>query len=479
MDRRDWLKWAFCSAWAELAGVRSSMAQSRRREKHEKVVVVGAGIAGLAAARELSSLGFQVLVLEGRGRTGGRIWTDRSLSTPVELGAGSIEIQRRNPLTPLARKWQIAAEPLRYDSVRLYDVAGTPWGEGAIEKIADRLEAAVDRARRRAKAARPSPSATNSRPDQAAPRSVQDAVAARGLAGSLDTALGRAQHWAAAVQTCEYGAELRDLSLAWFDDDFEADWDDLLVVGGFDRLIERLAAGLDIRLGHEVQRIAHDEQGVQIETSLGAFAADRAIVTLPLGVLKAGQVEFSPALPRDKLAAIHRLEMGLLNKVALQYAERFWPADSDFLGFSSRTPGMFPQFLNLFAATGRPVLVAAVAGDYARALEPLSDEQIVARAQYALRSMFASKTVPEPTAFRVTRWASDRWARGSYSYVPVAASGQDYDTLAEPVDERLFFAGEATNREFPATAHGAYLSGLREAARLAGRSPAATYDSRR
>ncbi|HEX7448803.1 MAG TPA: FAD-dependent oxidoreductase, partial [Pirellulales bacterium] len=210
----------------------------------------------------------------------------------------------------------------------------------------------------------------------------------------------------------------------------------------------------------------HDAQGVRIETSLDEFAADRAIVTLPLGVLKAGQVEFSPALPPKKLAAIERLGMGLMNKVVLQYAERFWPAEAEVLGFASRTPGMFPQFLNLFAATGMPLLVAVVAGDYARALEPLSDEQVVARAQYALRSMFASRTVPEPTAFRVTRWGSDPWTRGSYSYVPVAASGEDYETLAEPVGERLFFAGEATNREFPSTAHGAYLSGLREAARI-------------
>ncbi|HEX7447856.1 MAG TPA: FAD-dependent oxidoreductase, partial [Pirellulales bacterium] len=244
MYRRDWLKWAIWSAWAELAGARSSMGETRRREKGEKIVVIGAGIAGLAAARELASRGFEVLVLEGRQRTGGRIWTDRSLSTPVELGAGSIEIQRRNPLTPLARKWQIAATPLQYESVALYDTAGARWDEDDVEQLADRLEAAVDRERRRAKA-------TRSR-QQSAPRSVRDVATARCLFGPLDTALGRAQQWAAAVQTCEYGAELRDLSLAWFDDDFDADWDDLLVVGGFDRLIERLAAGLDIRLGHEV-----------------------------------------------------------------------------------------------------------------------------------------------------------------------------------------------------------------------------------
>lgn len=430
----------------------------------EKIVVVGAGIAGLAAARELASLGYQVTVLEGRQRIGGRIWTDRSLSTPVELGAGSIEIQRRNPLTPLARQWQIAGKPLRYESVKLYDCAGGRWRDDDVEEIADRFEAVVNRERRRAKAERLSQSGRTSQ--SAGLLSVQDVVANRGLAGLPDTVLGRAQQWASAVQVCEYGAELRDLSLAWFDDDYEADWDDLLMIGGFDRLIERLAAGLDIRMGHEVTRIEHGSDGVRAGSSLGTFAADRVLITLPLGVLKAGQVTFAPALPQDKLAAIERLGMGLLNKVVLQYAERFWPAEAEVLGFASRTPGMFPQFINLFAATGTPILVATIAGDYARALETLTDEQAVARAQHALRSMFATKTVPEPAAFRVTRWASDRWARGSYSYVPVRGSGADYETLAEPVGDRLFFAGEATNREYPATAHGAYLSGLREAARI-------------
>lgn len=434
------------------------------QRRGETIVVVGAGIAGLAAARELAAQGFQVRVLEGRQRIGGRIWTERSLSAPVDLGAASIEIQRRNPLTPLARQWQIAVKPLRYESTRLYDSAGARWDEDEAEEIADRLEAAVDRERRRAKT-----EAARKPREQSSKglRSVRDAVAKHGLAGPLDTALGRAQQWAAAVQACEYGAELRELSLAWFDDDFDADWDDLLVVGGFDRLIERLAAGLDIRLGHEIHRIEYDSQAVRVESSQGTLTADRVLVTLPLGVLKAGHVVFSPTLPESKLAAIERLDMGLLNKVVLQYGERFWPAEVDVLGYASRTPGMFPQFINLFAATGVPILVGTIAGDYARALEPLADEQIVARAQHVLRGMFASKTVPEPTAFCVTRWGSDPWTRGSYSYVPVRASGADYDVLAEPLGERLFFAGEATNREFPATAHGAYLSGMREAARIA------------
>ena len=190
MDRRDWIKLAVWSAWANLSGIRASMAGQRRGAT---IVVVGAGIAGLSAARELAAQGFQVTVLEGRQRIGGRIWTERSLSAPVDLGAASIEIQRRNPLTPLARQWQIAVKPLRYESTRLYDSAGAHWDENEVEKIADRLEGRVNRERIRARAdaAKHSPrklreqlpSTLQSVQDAVADAALQDPTKARQAAG--------------------------------------------------------------------------------------------------------------------------------------------------------------------------------------------------------------------------------------------------------------------------------------------------------
>jgi polyamine oxidase len=452
MNRRVWLAAAASGSLVHL--LRSGPTAMADAANTEKVLVVGAGVAGLAAARELTAQGLHVTVIEARERVGGRVWTDRSIGTPVDLGAASIEIQRRNPLTKLARQWQVAVAPIRYESVTLCDADGCRWQRRQAEKVADDLERLINPARQRARA-------------DSHRRSVGDLLRKHGWAARLDSRRGRAEAWAASVQACEYGGEMDQLSLADFDDDFEADWDDLLVVGGFDRLIDRLAAGLDVQLKTIVSRVEYDARGVRAMTNHGALEADRAIITLPLGVLKSGDVEFAPALPATKLAAIERLEMGLLNKVVLRYAERFWPAGSDFLGFASRLPGQFPQFLNLCEITGAPVLVATVAGDYAKALEPLTDEQIVARAQHVLRTMFSNQPVPEPLAYRVTRWASDPFSHGSYSFVPVRGSLSDYDELACPVGDRLYFAGEATNREFPSTAHGAYLSGLREARRVA------------
>lgn len=455
MNRRKWLTAAASFALLQPAAGRRAMGQNKQREK---VIVVGAGIAGVAAARELTAKGFDVVVLEARDRIGGRIWTDRSLSVPVDLGAASIELAKSNPLTPLARQWQIPVRPIDYGSVAVYEAdAGRIDDEEAAE-IADRLEDLITVGWRRAK--------REAESGKAAPvQSVGQFLRQRKFVPDLSTERGRAERWAIGVQTCEYGAEPDDLSLAWFDGGFDEDWDDLLVVGGFDRIVEHLAQGLDIRLGHEVSRIEYGDDRVRVVCPQGTFEAGRAIVTLPLGVLQSGMVEFSPALPEKKRVALRRLAMGSAEKIVLEYAEAFWPRDVDFLGYASRQPGEFPQFLSLMAATGSPVLSATTAGEHARFLLSLSTEEALGQVHRALDAMFGRPT-PRPVAYRVTRWGGDRFARGAYSYVPVGASEDDYIALAEPVGERLFFAGEATSHQHPSTVHGAYFSGLREAERI-------------
>lgn len=456
MNRRDWLTAAFGCALLQPAAGRKAMGQSKKREK---VIVVGAGIAGLAAARELVANGFDVVVLEARDRVGGRIWTVRSLSVPTELGAASIELAKTNPFTALARKWQIAVRPIDYTSVAVYDAEGRRIDDDEAEDIADRLEDLITAGWRRAKR-----EAENGQ-TAAGLQSVGDFLRQRKFMPDMSSERGRVENWAVGVQVCEYGAELDELSLAWFDGGFDEDWDDLLVVGGFDRIVEHLADGLDIRLGHEITRIEHGGDRVRVACQQGTFEADRAIVTLPLGVLQSGAVECSPELPEQKRLALRRLAMGSVEKIVLEYAEPFWPRDVDFLGYASRQPGEFPQFLSLTAATGQPMLLATTAGEHARFLLSLSEEEAISHVRHALDAMFGRPT-PRPIAYRVTHWGRDPFSRGAYSYVPLGASGADYDALAEPVGERLFFAGEATSREHPSTVHGAYFSGLREAARL-------------
>jgi monoamine oxidase len=235
---------------------------------------------------------------------------------------------------------------------------------------------------------------------------------------------------------------------------------------GFDKLPDKLACKLDVRLDHAVERIEHDRAGVRVVTQRGAFVADRAIITLPLGILKSGQVEFSPPLPANKIDAMRRLGMGVLNKLILRFPVCFWPRESEWLEYAGERTGEWALFFNLFKHIVKPVLVAFNSGTFARELEELPDHQIVEQCLAVLRTMFGPN-IPSPDGWLVTRWASDPFSLGSYSFIPSGGSGADMDALAEPVGDRLYFAGEATSRAQYATVQGAFFSGFRAAGEIA------------
>jgi monoamine oxidase len=208
---------------------------------------------------------------------------------------------------------------------------------------------------------------------------------------------------------------------------------------------------------------------VRLTTAKGEHAGSHAIVTVPLGVLKAGSIEFVPPLPAAKLAAIERLDMGNLEKVVLRFDAAFWTdLDDPRLFYIARQPGELAAFFDATKLAGAPAIVCLYGGQSARdVLDARSDAEVAAGALAALGELLG-REVPQPLAVRVTRWWHDPFARGSYSYVPVGASAADMRALGAPVGERLLFAGEATEPTTYATVHAALISGLREARRIGG-----------
>jgi len=178
--------------------------------------------------------------------------------------------------------------------------------------------------------------------------------------------------------------------------------------------------------------------------------------------LKQASIKFEPPLPESKQDAIDRLAMGVLNKVYLKFPAVFWDKDVETISYVGERLGEGCDWLSFTPFTGQPVLMAFHGGEKGFALEDLSDDEIVAGAMQTLRVMFG-EDIPEPEGVLITRWGKDPFSFGAYSHIPPFASGDDYDALAEPVDDVLFFAGEATSREYPSTVHGAYLSGVRAA----------------
>ncbi|RMZ87785.1 hypothetical protein DV736_g4989, partial [Chaetothyriales sp. CBS 134916] len=296
----------------------------------------------------------------------------------------------------------------------------------------------------------------------------------------------RLMNWHFANLEYANAANVDKLSLRGWDQDIgnEFEGEHAQVVGGYQQLpraLWRYPEPLDVRTNKAVETIKYSAGGSQGRGTVicedgESFDADRIVFTASLGVLKEEPIQFGPPLPQWKRDAIRRMGFGLLNKLILVFERPFWDTERDMFGIL-REPrsgdgnkhedykggrGQFYLFWNTIDTSGLPVLIALMAGDSAHEAEKTPDSEIVAECVDQLRRIFGHNNVPEPLETIVTRWASDRFARGTYSYVAAEARPGDYDLIAAPVSN-LFFAGEATIATHPATVHGAYLSGLRAA----------------
>lgn len=451
LSRRSFLKG---SAWMALALLsRNARAHDESEDRsigNAPVIVIGAGMAGIAAASYLKSRKAKVTIFEGRNRVGGRIWTDHSLGAALDMGASWIHGVKGNPISVLAKKFKVKTLPTNYDNFSLYDSAGKNYSAAEVATIESKYDSLFK-------------SLTAVQKDLDSDISVAAGFSQVLKDQSLTPAELNQQTWDESSTLCgDFGADLSELSLLQLNEDGAFKGNDAVFPGGYDQIIQGLSQGLDIQLNQIVQKIALGSSGVTVTTNQGTFTAKAVIVTLPLGVLKAGSVTFDPVLPADKLQAIQNLGMGLLNKLALKFPSVFWPAQREFLEYISPNANEFPEMLCMNAYTQDPILWAANTSSFARNFEAKSDADSVAAMMDVLRKMFGS-SIPDPTGAAITRWASDPFSLGSYSFMKVGATFDDYRSLAAPVEDQLFFAGEATNDKYPDTVHGAYLSGLREA----------------
>jgi monoamine oxidase len=426
-------------------------AQNQRR-----ILVIGAGLAGLTAARRLKASGHEVIILEGRDRIGGRIHTSAKWDDlPLDLGATWIHESTGNPLTVLAKEAKATLITTRYSDSIGYNTDGKKW-TAANEKHLDIL---------RTKMHDLIEAAQKSDMD----KSLRQVL--RSLVGPGATAVTRRQanFLLSSEMETEYSGSAGQLSAHWYDNAVGYSGEDRLFAAGFRILVDHLAAGLDIRTGAVVSAIDWSHPEVRVTTSIGEFTASDVLVTLPLGVLKTGKPVFTPPLPAAKQEAIAKLGMGLLNKCYLRFPTAFWPVNVDWLEYIPAVHGEWTEWVSFKKAANKPVLLGFIAAETALAKEALTDAQIVASAMSVLRTIFGAK-IPNPTDYQITRWASDPFARGSYSFNAVNSTPAMRSALATPLKGRLYFAGEATEKTRFGTADGAYLSGQRAAIEMDNRA---------
>ncbi|WP_421845262.1 flavin monoamine oxidase family protein [Mycobacterium sp.] len=423
-----------------------------------RVIVIGAGAAGLAAARLLQSHGRDVVVLEGRPRIGGRTSTVDVDGAVIDEGAAWIDGHKTNPIVGLAESAGLAT--LRADYVDPFRIA-------AFDPVRRMWLGRVKSFRHFVAGAR------------AAKRlSEPDTTESANFADRIDRVVnqrGRTDD----VRRVRRFLVRRLAELSW------ADRADLLgahtaeigmdyagresvIVGGYGRLVDVLADGLDIRLQHVVESIRYSNKGVEIVTTNGTFSGGHAIVTVPLGVLKAGTIAFDPPLPAAKVAAIDGIGVGRLEKIVLRFDEPFWRTNPtrarNLYNIDDGTP--CPVFFDFSTGAGRPTLVALLTSDHGTRLVD-DPEPMIAQALVILETMFPGR-VTKPTAAHTTAWQLDPLALGSYSTVRPETTQKHFADLLAPVASRLLFAGEATNVLRFGYVDGAIDSGVREASRILG-----------
>ena len=399
---------------------------------HADVVIIGAGAAGIAAAKELRTLGQNFLLLEASHRIGGRAYTENvAPGMPFDLGAHWIMAPSENPLMPLAKADDLELDEAdeHYTAARYFeDDAWLP--RNAYEDFAiywDEQFAALQKA------------------------------ADGGDRLSVFDVIDNDDRWAPYFHMFFAQDFTRDVDRASVEDTlaYIRQENDLAVASGFGNLVARYAIDVSVSLNTAVRKVEWSGRDIKLHTTKGIVRAQKIILTVSTGVLATHEIEFSPALPDWKLDAVQGLPLGSCTRAALMF-------DSPLLHelpatFTVRTHGDDPlDFRN--RPFGYDYVEVAAGGRMAEWMEKSGERATIDYILEKLRHVAGREAVPEPVRHIVSAWDGDAWVKGSYSCARPGAANQRR-VLAQPVDDRIFFAGEATSSDFYASVHGACFTG--------------------
>ena len=424
------------------------------------VIVVGAGIAGLTAARLLHGAGRRVIVLEARDRIGGRVVTERAGGRVTDLGASWVHGIDDAPL---------------YDAVRGFGMRTVEFSVGSYQPHSRPTAYYSPEGRRLSDAEVASFVDDLTRVDEMLTDAIASSVSGTGYGQAADTVLASLDWPVQRVERVreflrhrteeQYGVWIDDLDAHGLDDD-ETIGDEVVFPDGYDELATHLADGLDIRMRHVVTDIGWDRRGVTVSLGDNLFRASSAVVTVPVGVLRSGTIGFTPPLPEPVAGALNRLAMNNFEKIFLRFPRKFWDDDVYAIRRQGEAGAWWHSFYDLTRLHGEPTLLTFAAGPCAQAIRGWSDTEVAASVMAAIREIFSDATDPESVV--VTHWHDDPFSRGSYAYMPPGSTTADHDDLATPVAGVLHLAGEATWTDDPATVTAALLSGHRAAVNISG-----------
>ena len=259
--------------------------------------------------------------------------------------------------------------------------------------------------------------------------------------------------------------DLNMLSSLLYNEGEEFGGEERISVNGYDTIPSYLAIGLNIQLNQKVTKIDYSNTKILVSHNGTVTEADYVLVTVPLGVLKANKIDFVPSLPNTKQNAIQKVGVNCVNKFLLTWETAFWD-DEQYICYTPDIKDKFNYFVNVkkYQPTVNALMTFAYA-DKARQTENMTDQQIIEEIMTHLRDIYGNN-IPYPKNILRTKWQTNEYSYGSYSYTAVGTEMRHFDDLAEEIDDKIFFAGEHTEIDYFSTAHGAYLSGIREADKI-------------
>jgi monoamine oxidase len=402
------------------------------------LAIVGAGSAGIAAAKTAAALGLDFALVEASHRIGGRAYTEEfAPGIAFDLGCHWMHSASLNPYVAIA------------DRLRFYYRKGTfprgLWLEGRWASEAEYRDYLESWERRDA---------------------AIEAAAEAGRDISILEATERDGKWTPLLDywvSIANAVDPDEVSVmdSYHYKDTDENWP---LKQGFGTLVARFGADLPVTLNAAVERIDWGGPDVVLQTKKGALRARRALLTVSTGVLGAGDIRFEPALPEWKQSAIAGLPLGTHNRIGLLFDRDMFGPDCP-KGTAILLPGEEPMGFGI-RSFGENYAVGYTGGRFAVWLERAGAAAAVDLVKEKLAKVFGSDLPKHVTRHIVTAWHGDPWVKGSYS-AALPGQGHQRTELARPVEDRLFFAGEATSIEFHATAHGAYLSGVAAAKAIA------------
>lgn len=461
---------------------------------NKRVLIIGAGISGIGAARTLINGGLRPIILEARNRIGGRLCqkvltqnlvAEKSIDDDntdgecpevvIQIGANWVHgLTNSNPMYKLAQKLNLnlhETSPDDYpgDDTLLFDGL-EPITEDVYHRVLERYEWITDH--------------VDSHVENGCDIALSDAFMlafadSEEKFGKCCEVDRRCLNWCYDRVCIDSGMSIDKVSMRYYDGTAsDGEQGEGLVKGGFFQLFQHLfdevSSSLEIKFDHVVQSIVTNEDSGEVTvtcTNGQIFIADSCIVTIPLGVLQTDAVQFIPRPPQ--LDRMCKMQFGLMNLVWLWYPKQFWPAGYNFFGVArdeltepTFTTFLVPPMCDQFGVN-QNIVMCQTFGEFAKKIETMSEAEIAHLATTELKKIFG-QDIPDACGCVHSSWSSESFSLGSYSCAPpVDLTGTATDEWCEDSGvQGLYFAGEATHQMHQGTAHGSYISGIREATKI-------------